>query len=96
MQGEQRAPILEKVKLFEYIALGEGNAGNFFNEMDNFFKLLLKDVSKTRQETGNNQSIKKKSPPPIGLHANAGETWQLGRIKIGDVMMSPKNGMDNQ
>lgn len=64
MQGEQRAPILEKVKLFEYIALGQRNAGNFFNEMDNFFKLLLKDVSKTRQEAGNNQSIKKKKPSP--------------------------------
>lgn len=40
MQGEQRAPIFEKVKLLEYIALGQRNAGIFFNKVDNFFKLF--------------------------------------------------------
>lgn len=42
MQGEQRATIFEKVKLFEYIALGQRQRGNFLNKMDNLFKLVLK------------------------------------------------------
>lgn len=81
MQGEQRAPIFENVKLLEYTALGKRRADNYFNKADNFFNLLLKNASKTRQEAGNDQSTKKTPPPWIGLHAHAGKTWQPGRGK---------------
>lgn len=42
MQGEQRAPIFENVKLFEYIALGQRSESNFFLKNWQFIKAIFK------------------------------------------------------